>query len=57
MAFAKAEVRDKAAFLVRQFMMHTLYDRMGTRPFLNATEKRWVLFQLLHGEPIVAMLP
>jgi hypothetical protein len=50
MAFARVEIRDKAAFLVRQYLMHNLYERLNTRPFLSPTEKRWILFQLLQGE-------
>ena len=38
---------DRAGFLVRQFMKHSLYDRISTRPFLTPTEKRWIAFQLL----------
>ena len=38
---------DRAGFLVRQFMKHSLYDRISTRPFLTPTEKKWIAFQLL----------
>ena len=32
---------------MRQFMKHSLYDRISTRPFLTPTEKKWIAFQLL----------
>ncbi len=32
---------------MRQFVKHSLYDRISTRPFLTPTEKRWIAFQLL----------
>ena len=38
---------DRAAFLVRQFVKDSLYDRISTRPFLNTIEKKWIAFQLL----------
>lgn len=55
LAFSKVEVREKAAFLVRQHLMHNLYDRLGTRPFLGSTEKRWILFQLLKGSFLLSV--
>ena len=38
---------DKAAFLFRQYVKDSLYDRISTRPFLNNVEKKWIAFQLL----------
>lgn len=40
---------DKAAYLVRQYFYSNLYDRISTRPFLTAIEKKWLAFQLLHA--------
>jgi hypothetical protein len=39
--------KDSACFLVRQFYFSNLYDRFSTRPFLDAAEKRWIVYQLL----------
>ncbi|XP_013397860.1 phosphoinositide 3-kinase regulatory subunit 4 [Lingula anatina] len=38
---------SKAAFIFRQFIKDSLYDRISTRPFLIAIEKKWIAFQLL----------
>ena len=38
-----------AAFLVRQYMPHNLYDRFNTRPFLMNIEKIWITYQLLRS--------
>eukprot|EP00053_Salpingoeca_punica_P019859 m.203823 g.203823 ORF g.203823 m.203823 type:complete len:1374 (-) comp17738_c0_seq1:129-4250(-) len=38
---------ERAAFLVRAYVAHNLYDRLNTRPFLNSIEKRWIAFQIL----------
>jgi hypothetical protein len=43
----KVILTERAAFLVRQYFAHNLCERLGTRPFLSALEKRWILFQLL----------
>ncbi len=45
--FARVVVTERAAFLVRQYLAHNLAERLGTRPFLSALEKRWILYQLL----------
>lgn len=45
--FERATQSDRAALLFRQYVKDSLYDRISTRPFLNATEKRWIAFQLL----------
>ncbi|OQS04052.1 phosphoinositide 3-kinase regulatory subunit [Thraustotheca clavata] len=36
-----------AAFLVRQYFVANLYDRICTRPFLCDIERKWIAFQLL----------
>eukprot|EP01041_Mallomonas_annulata_P005779 gene5779-11677_t len=47
------------AYLIRQYFMTNLYDRLSTRPFLKAVEKEWLLYQLMrcledcHREGIV----
>eukprot|EP00250_Pteridium_aquilinum_P016932 c23371_g3_i3 orf=69-4718(+) len=38
---------DKAAYLLRQYFFSNLHDRISTRPFLSAIEKKWIAFQLL----------
>lgn len=38
---------DKAAYLLRQYFFSNLHDRISTRPFLRAIEKKWIAFQLL----------
>ncbi|XP_052829468.1 phosphoinositide 3-kinase regulatory subunit 4 [Octopus bimaculoides] len=45
--FQKFIQSDKAALLFRQYTKDSLYDRISTRPFLNAIEKKWIAFQLL----------
>ncbi len=45
--FQRACLTERAAFMVRQFVRHSLYDRMSTRPFLTMVEKRWIAFQIL----------
>jgi len=32
---------------VREYVKHSLYDRMSTRPFLTQIEKKWITFQVL----------
>ncbi|CAK4717138.1 hypothetical protein LEN26_006490 [Aphanomyces euteiches] len=39
--------KGSAAFLVRQYFVANLYDRIYTRPFLTDIEKKWIAFQLL----------
>ncbi|KAF0698480.1 Aste57867_10903 [Aphanomyces stellatus] len=39
--------KANAAFLVRQYFVANLYDRIYTRPFLTDIEKKWIAFQLL----------
>ena len=38
---------DKAGYKIRQWIGNNLYDRISTRPFLAAIEKKWLGFQLL----------
>ncbi|XP_041377701.1 phosphoinositide 3-kinase regulatory subunit 4-like [Gigantopelta aegis] len=45
--FQKSLYFDRAALLFRQYVKDSLYDRISTRPFLNAVEKKWIAFQLL----------
>lgn len=45
--FYELIITDKAAFLLRQYVKYSLYDRLSTRPFLTSIEKRWLAFQLL----------
>lgn len=47
--FHQVQVTKHAVFLLRQFVKHNLYDRLGIRPYLQSIEKRWIAFQLLHA--------
>ncbi|KAJ2802534.1 Serine/threonine-protein kinase, partial [Coemansia helicoidea] len=38
---------ERAVYIVRQYLHNNLYDRVSTRPFLSAHEKRWIAGQLL----------
>lgn len=38
---------EKAAFLLREYVRHSLYDKVSTRPFMTTLEKRWITFQIL----------
>ncbi|KAL7746650.1 Serine/threonine-protein kinase [Sorochytrium milnesiophthora] len=40
-------VHEKAVFMLRQYILSNLYDRISTRPFLSLIEKKWIAFQLL----------
>eukprot|EP00041_Stephanoeca_diplocostata_P038124 m.1478883 g.1478883 ORF g.1478883 m.1478883 type:complete len:1480 (+) comp25166_c0_seq2:165-4604(+) len=40
---------DRVGVLIRQYFFSNLYDRLSTKPLLNADEKRWIVFQLLHA--------
>lgn len=40
---------DKAAYLLRQYFLNNLHDRLSTRPFLSIVEKKWLAFQLLYA--------
>ncbi|XP_023244916.1 phosphoinositide 3-kinase regulatory subunit 4 isoform X2 [Copidosoma floridanum] len=45
--FQKGIVGEKACFLMRQYVHHSLYDRISTKPFLTNLEKKWITFQAL----------
>lgn len=45
--FQRVLLTDRAGFVERQFVKHSLYDRMSTRPFLTLIEQKWIAFQLL----------
>ncbi|KAH9891374.1 hypothetical protein F4778DRAFT_331368 [Xylariomycetidae sp. FL2044] len=47
LGFERAFETTGNAYLVRQYVYSSLYDRMSTRPFLEDIEKRWLAFQLL----------
>ncbi|XP_066322820.1 serine/threonine-protein kinase VPS15-like isoform X1 [Miscanthus floridulus] len=40
---------DKAAYLLRQYFINNLHDRLSTRPFLSQIAKKWLAFQLIHA--------
>lgn len=41
------QLTDKAALIMREYVKHSLYDRVSTRPFLTSLEKKWITFQVL----------
>ncbi|XP_012156619.1 phosphoinositide 3-kinase regulatory subunit 4 isoform X2 [Ceratitis capitata] len=45
--FQRVDLTDKAAYIMREFVKHNLYDRLSTRPFLTTLEKKWITFQIL----------
>nr|XP_040230576.2 phosphoinositide 3-kinase regulatory subunit 4 [Anopheles coluzzii] len=45
--FQKVLTMEKACLIVRQYVKHSLYDRVSTRPFLTLIEKKWITFQIL----------
>ncbi|KAK4166067.1 Serine/threonine-protein kinase ppk19 [Cladorrhinum sp. PSN259] len=45
--YQRAIETEGHAYLIRQFLYNSLYDRLSTRPFLEDIEKRWLAFQLL----------
>ncbi|KAI2625160.1 hypothetical protein GGS21DRAFT_531559 [Xylaria nigripes] len=47
LGFERAFETQTNAYLVRQYIYSSLYDRMSTRPFLEDIEKKWLAFQLL----------
>ncbi|KAI5868492.1 ARM repeat-containing protein [Durotheca rogersii] len=47
LGFERAFETEGNAYLVRQYLYSSLYDRMSTRPFLEDVEKKWLAFQLL----------
>ncbi|WFD01244.1 non-specific serine/threonine protein kinase [Malassezia yamatoensis] len=40
---------EEAGYLVRQWLLCSLYDRISTRPFLAKCEKLWISYQLLYA--------
>ncbi|KAG9029158.1 Serine/threonine-protein kinase [Tulasnella sp. JGI-2019a] len=40
---------EKAGYMIRQWLLSSLYDRISTRPFLSIIEKKWIAFQILTG--------
>lgn len=38
---------EKVALVMREYVKHSLYDRVSTRPFLTSLEKKWITFQVL----------
>ncbi|EEB09352.1 VPS15 protein kinase Ppk19 [Schizosaccharomyces japonicus yFS275] len=40
---------SRAAYIMRPYIATSLYDRISTRPFLELTEKKWIMYQLLRG--------
>lgn len=47
--FQKIVLTDKAGLIMREYVKHSLYDRISTRPFLTNIEKRWITFQVLYA--------
>ncbi|KAI1435001.1 hypothetical protein GGR50DRAFT_349876 [Xylaria sp. CBS 124048] len=47
LGFERAFETQTNAYLVRQYIYSSLYDRISTRPFLEDIEKKWIAFQLL----------
>ncbi|KAG5671298.1 hypothetical protein PVAND_001503 [Polypedilum vanderplanki] len=45
--FQKVVSSDRAGIIIREYVKHSLYDRMSTRPFLTLIEKKWITFQML----------
>ncbi|KAK6352778.1 Serine/threonine-protein kinase [Orbilia brochopaga] len=49
LTYSRVYETERAAYLIRQNLYSSLYDRISTRPFLEDIEKRWITFQLLCG--------
>lgn len=47
--FQKIVLTEKAGLVMREYVKHSLYDRISTRPFLTNIEKRWITFQILYA--------
>lgn len=41
------QTTDRACLIIREYVKHSLYDRVSTRPFLTLIEKKWITFQIL----------
>ena len=47
--YGKVIETDAAAYLMRQWLAFSVYDRSSTRPFLAPIEKLWISYQMLRG--------
>ncbi|ORY64922.1 uncharacterized protein BCR38DRAFT_513245 [Pseudomassariella vexata] len=47
LGYERAFETEMNAYLIRQYLYSSLYDRLSTRPFLEDIEKKWISFQLL----------
>ncbi|XP_055586304.1 phosphoinositide 3-kinase regulatory subunit 4 [Uranotaenia lowii] len=45
--FQRVLITERACLIIREFVKHSLYDRVSTRPFLTLIEKKWITFQIL----------
>ncbi|OTF79616.1 phosphoinositide 3-kinase regulatory subunit 4-like protein, partial [Euroglyphus maynei] len=45
-AFRIVEIRTNFAYMARQFVRYSLYDRLSTRPFMTDIEKAWIVYQI-----------
>lgn len=49
LCFVHFQITERAAFVTRQYIKSSLYDRISTRPFLSSIEKKWLAFQFLYA--------
>lgn len=49
LGYSRIVETERAAYLVRQYIKHSLYDRISTRPFLEPIEKNWITYQLIRA--------
>jgi serine/threonine protein kinase len=54
MWFQSRQPKSSACYLIRQQLMASLHDRMGTRPFLSSIEKRFLVYQLVRAVQVTA---
>ncbi|XP_015597151.1 phosphoinositide 3-kinase regulatory subunit 4 isoform X2 [Cephus cinctus] len=47
--FQRLILTEKAGFIMREYVKYSLYDRISTRPFVSAVEKKWITFQVLYA--------
>ncbi|XP_055523812.1 phosphoinositide 3-kinase regulatory subunit 4 [Wyeomyia smithii] len=45
--FQRVLTTERASLIIREYVKHSLYDRVSTRPFLTLIEKKWITFQIL----------
>ncbi|XP_065073829.1 phosphoinositide 3-kinase regulatory subunit 4 [Ochlerotatus camptorhynchus] len=45
--FQRVLTTERACLIIREYVKHSLYDRVSTRPFLTLIEKKWITFQIL----------